>query len=71
MKLRIAIFMLGLMIAIVKISGQQPSQISDLFRQLQQIETTDQATEHLLKVAKEDPITKKYLAEHLPLLIER
>jgi len=71
MKLRIAIFMLGLMIAIVKISGQQPSQISDLFRQLQQIETTDQATEQLLKVAKEDPITKKYLAEHLPLLIER
>jgi len=62
---------LGLTLTIVKISAQQPLQISDIFRQLQQVETTDQATEQLLKIAKEDPTAKRYLAEHLPLLIER
>ena len=62
---------MGLTLTIVKISAQQPLQISDIFRQLQQVETTDQATEQLLKIAKKDPTAKRYLAEHLPLLIEQ
>jgi hypothetical protein len=51
--------------------AQEPPKAAILFQQLRSPETTDQATEQLLKLGKSDARIKQYLGVHLPVLIER
>ncbi len=51
--------------------AQQSIEVQTLFRQLESTETTDSATEKLLKLSESDPRARQYLAGKLPSMIER
>src|SRR5260370_17213620 len=51
--------------------AQQSIEVQTLFRQLESTETTDSATEKLLKLSESDPRARQYHAGKLPSMIER
>ena len=51
--------------------AQESAEPQTLFRQLQSPNTTDRAAGQLLKLGKSKPEARKYLATHLPDLIEK
>jgi hypothetical protein len=57
-------------ILVADLYSQGSAQLRTLFQQFQSPPTTDQATEHLLKMGKSNPVDRKYLAMHLPSMIE-
>ena len=51
-------------------TAQGHPKADETFSRLLAPKTTDKATEELLRSAKTDPSTRKYLSEHLPAVIE-
>jgi hypothetical protein len=51
--------------------AQNPPAPSDLVQRLQSAETTNQARRQLLQFGESDPAVRKYLAAHLPAMIEK
>lgn len=51
--------------------AQGHPQAAETFSRLLAPKTTDKATEELLRSAKTDPATRRYLSEHLPAVIEK
>lgn len=50
--------------------AQESTDLLRLFKQFQEHSTTDAATKELIHLGKSDPQTRKYLARHLPEVIE-
>jgi len=50
--------------------AQEQATVSKLFQRLQSSETDDQAAVQLLKLGKSDAAARRYLADHLPGMIE-
>lgn len=57
-------------LGIRSISAQGHQSVSDLFRELQSSQTTDQAAKQLRELGKSDTVTRQYLADKLPAMIE-
>ncbi len=51
--------------------AEESGQLQTLFQQLQSPERADRAAEQLLKLGNADPEARKYLAGHLPAIIEK
>jgi hypothetical protein len=63
----IVIFLIAHCVAI----GQQRQPVTDIFERFLAPKTTDKAAQQLLRRAKSDPAARKYVAEHLPSVIEK
>jgi hypothetical protein len=66
----LAMLIAGLNTCVPCAIAQAKPTVQQLFRQLQSPTTTDQAAAQLLKLGNADPIARRFLAAHLPALID-
>jgi len=66
---RVAIAVVLIPVARLELGAQNPQQAQQLLARLQSAQSSDEATEKLLRLGSSDPNVKQYLASHLPAIL--